>query len=433
MADPDPRHPYLDATPRLLIAGSACTALIAEPAGWINRRVETVELLAADETRRKVSVDFTLSAEVWKRLEIEDGVVVPITVLTKERRRDFDLRDETGRAIPVLGKEQNGNLAHVALVNAAFEALPDGLPGDAFESLTADLRRVVFDPPGDAREALGFFAGAAESGDPLRAAVWNDETCRRMLGALWENYVLFAVLQPGGPSRRVLKYGYSEDFDAMRADRLRSLLDLREILAALRRPDRAGFLIATPGAGWTASFHVEVAMPDELRIDRAFLVDLDAGVLVSGEEVDVNRASLYAPTAIPALADVNAYVEVAPERRGATFQAAATSTVVTGLLWLGVASELDAEAPGAAVSLLLAGAALFSGIAAVQREHRLVTMVFSTARRGLAIVTLCALAASATLAMEFPSRHPVEVWRWAAIVASLVALRLIWSAVRAPA
>ncbi|HWT94606.1 MAG TPA: hypothetical protein VN238_16540 [Solirubrobacteraceae bacterium] len=317
-------------------------------------------------------------------------------------------------------------------MNAAFGALPDDVTDDASEMLSADLRRIVFDAPGDARGALEHLAGAAEAGDHLRAAIWNDETCQKMLGALWENYVLFAVLAPEGPARRILKYGYSEDFNPMRSNRLADRLAPRELLAGLRHPDRAGFLITTPGASWAASFHVEIAMPDELRIERAFLFDGDAAEVISGEETNVNRASLYAPTQVPPLADVNAYVEVAPERRGATFNAAATSVVVTALLWLGVASELNAEAPGAAVSLLLAGAALFSGIAAAQHEHRLVTTVFSTARRGLAVVTLCALAGSATLAMEYPCRHPVDVRQWAAAVSSLVALRLTWSAVRAP-
>lgn len=429
---PEPEQPWYDETPKAVIAGAACTRLIAEPATWINRRVETVELLTGDETRRKVSVDFTLTEQMRQQLEIADGVVVPITVLTKERRRSFDLRDETGRAIPVLGKGQNGDLAHIALMNAAFEALPDDVTDDASQMLAADLRRVVFDAPGDARDALEFFAGAADAGDPVRAAIWHDDTCRQMLGALWENYVLFAVLAPGGPARRVLKYGYSEDFNPMRSSRLADRLALGEVLTRLAYPDRAGFLIATPGASWAASFHVEVAVPDELRIERAFLFERDAAELISGEELNVNRASLYAPDQVAALADVDAYVEVAPERRGATFQAAATSLVVTALLWLGVVSELDAEAPGAAVSLLLAGAALFTGFAAAQHEHRLVTTVFSTARRGLGVVTLCALTGSATLAMEFPCRHPVFVWWCAAALSSIVALRLAWSAVRAP-
>lgn len=123
---------------------------------------------------------------------------------------------------------------------------------------------------------------------------------------------------------------------------------------------------------------------------------------------------------------------IAPERAGRLFQAAVTSVVVSTLLWLGVSSGLDAENPGASVSLLLAGAALFSGISASLGEHRLVGAVFNATRRSLGIVTVCALMASASLAMEVPSARPTSVWTVAAaVVCSLAAARLCWAAVRA--
>jgi hypothetical protein len=89
-------------------AGIACAPLLADARSWIRRRVETIDMLAHEETHRRVSIDFALSPDQYRALAIDDGVVVPISVLTKERRRNFSLRDEGGRAIPVLGKEQNG-------------------------------------------------------------------------------------------------------------------------------------------------------------------------------------------------------------------------------------------------------------------------------------------------------------------------------------
>lgn len=169
-----------------------------------------------------------------------------------------------------------------------------------------------------------------------------------------------------------------------------------------------------------------------MRITTAFLYDVDTEESYSGTDTNVNRASLYASDTIEDDAAVDAFVEVAAERAGRTAQAAATSFVVTGLLWLGVASGLDAKNPGAAVSLLLAGAALFSGVTATQGAHRILRDVFSPPRFWLTIVSLSALTASATLAMEFPSPHPVWVWRWAAIACTVAAVRLCWSAVRAP-
>lgn len=419
--------------PAEVVAGIACTDLIAYPSSWINRRVETVELLSYEETRRRVSIDYTLDAVTRRQLEIADGVVVPITVLTKEPRRNFDLRDEGGRAVPVLGRQQNGELAHVALMNAALNALTEPPSEDAFEMLAADLRRIVFDAPTDAYDALAYLVGAAEAGDALRRAVWEDETCQALLTVLWQNYVLFAVLPPEGPSRRVLKYGYGDDFNlAPEQTRLRDRLAPFEVLSRVLSPDRRRFLIRTPGADRGVSFHLEVAIPEELRVTVAFLYDVDTQDAVSRVDVDVNRASLYAEEWADDRAGIDAYVEVAPERAGRTVQAATTSAIVTALLWLGVASGLDARNPGAAVSLLLAGAAVFSGFTAAQGTHSIVRVVFWRPRFWLTVVSLSALVASATLAMEIPTAHPVCVWRWAAIACSVAAARLCWAAVRAP-
>jgi hypothetical protein len=182
-----------------------------------------------------------------------------------------------------------------------------------------------------------------------------------------------------------------------------------------------------------SSFHVEVAIPEELRCDTAFLYDFAAEEQISATDTEVNRASLYAASELGAASDVAAYVEVAPERSGRTLQAAATSAIIATLLWLGVSSRLDATNPGAAVSILLAGAALFSGLAAAQGEHALVKKVFAAPRGWLLLATLAALAGSATLAMEIPDQHPVSLWRAAAITAMIASTRLIWSAIRAPA
>ena len=424
--------PEVDDEPPLLRAGFACTQLIAEPKSWINRRVETVEMLSHEETRRRVSVDFTLSDEQLANLTIGEGVVVPISVLTKERRRNFDLRDEGGRALPVLGKRQNGDLAHIALVGAAVDALPGAPSEDLLEVIAADLRQVVFAPSEEAEEALGFLLGSAASGDRRRQAIIDSPTCASILDALWSNYVLFAVLPTGGPNRRVLKYSYGEGFGFTTDDvGLRYRLQPKRVAGRFWKPDRREFVIECPSAWRAMSFHAEIAIPEELRVEFAILWDFDAEDALGEPDENVDRASLYA-SEIEEHQSANVYAEVAPERGGSTAQAALTSFTVSGLLWLGVASGLNATTPGPAVSLLTAGAALFSGLAAVQGEHRLVKRVFRRARLWLIVVTLAALTASALLALEIPCAQPVAQWRVAALVASVAALRLVWAAIRAP-
>lgn len=414
----------------LLDAGTAAADLIADPKRWIHRRVETVEMLSHEETRRRVSVDFSLRAAERERLTIPDGVVVPISVLTKEPRRAFDLRDESGRAVPVLGRRQNGALAQIALVYAAMEAARDA-PERDMAAITEELHTIVFAERAVARAALGEFADRARQAATWRS-VLEDVTCRALLDSLWANYVLFAVVDPAHTTcRRILKYSYSDGpAPFVRSSHGRRLTRAR-LGAWLDGPDRRQFVVECPGAWRAASFHAEVVIPEELRVERAEMRDADAERRISAIEVDVDRAALYAREEIAAGTDVELHLTIAPERAGRLFQAAVTSLVVCALLWLGVGSGLDAGNPGASVSLLLAGAALFSGISASLGEHRLVGAVFNATRRWLGVVTVCALAASASLAMEVPSRRPVCLWFVVACVCSVAAARLCWAAVRA--
>jgi hypothetical protein len=419
----------------LLIAGIASAPLISDPQSWINRRVETIELLSHEETRRQVSIDFTLSDDQLDELTIDQGVVVPISVLSKERRRNFSLRDESGRAIPVLGKDENGELAHTALLSAAYDALPEQPSQDVFDILAADLRQVVFGLPEEADATLDFIIASANGGDRWRAAIIADEACMSLLNALWANYVLYAVLAPNGPNRRVLKYSYGEGLAfASYSQPLRGRLARlapRELVRRAWTPDRNDFVIECPSAWRAASFHAEIAIPEEVRFELAVLWDFHAARALSAYDLNVDRAALYAPD-VDSEDYSTAFAVVAIERAGRVTQAALTCAVAAGLLWLGVESGLDAKNPGPAISILLAGAALFSSVAAVQGEHRLVKRVFAASRRWLVLTTLAALVASAALALEVPDTHPVGLWRVAAILCSVATVRLGWSAVRAP-
>jgi hypothetical protein len=419
-------------------AGFACAALIADPKSWINRRVETVEMLAQEETRRRVSVDFTLTAEQREALTTRHGMVVPISVLHKGALRNFDLRDEQPAVVPILNRADNAELGLTALLSAALDAIPEPHQAAAVDALTADLRQIVLADQATALEALEALVGAAGEGDAMRRAMWQDATCNSLLRTLASDYVLFAALAPGGPDRRVLKYGYGDEFWPDRPwKRLRERYAPTELWWRLRHPERARFFVDCPAAWRAASFHMEIAIPEELRVSYAVLGrpspgDPDAAIEHLGPADNfVNRSALYAATPIAPHDDVRAYVEIVSEREGGATRAAMTAVAVAGLLWLGWLSDLDASAPGAAVSLLLAGGAVVSGFAATTGDHIIVNKILRGRRRTLTLVALCALAASASLAMEVPDAKPLEVWLAAAIICTTAALRLGWSAIRA--
>ncbi|HKG02916.1 MAG TPA: hypothetical protein VKB03_07030 [Conexibacter sp.] len=416
---------------QLIDAGIAAAPLIADPKSWINRRVETIELLSHEEVRRQVSVDFTLTDAQLEQLRTSEGVVVPLTVLVKERRRAFSLRDESGAAIPVLGRRQNGDLALAALLHAASNAV--GVPTADLESVAAELRAIVFDPPAAARDAFEHFLGNAVHDDSTWSSIAADPVCRSLLDALWPNYVLFAVLVPGGPNRRILKYDYTEDVGRPGSASWRERLDPASAVYRFWYPDRRHFLIRSSAAWRASSFHAEIVIPEDLRFGYAALHDADTDEPVSSIEFDVDRASLHAMDEIAPGREVVAALEIGPERTARISQASATAVAVAALLWLGAASGLNADSPDAAVSILLGGAAIFAGITAVLGEHRLVSMIFSATRRWLSIVTAAALAGSTSLALALPDAHPVAIWRIAAALCTVAAVRLTWSWIRARA
>ena len=422
----------LEFLPSELRAGVTAQELIADPAAWINRRVETVRMLTHEETRRQVSIDFTLSVAQEEGLSTEEGVVVPISVLTKEPRRNFDLRDESGAAVPVLGKGSNGRLAHIAALSAALDPLAAAeASDDAIELLAGDIGHIVSGAPAEAGAALEQIAAGAGSGNRLRGLVWEDEIAREMLQTLAGNYVLFAVLPPGGPRRRILKYSYGDALEALEVS-FREQWRPSWLWLRATSPDRGRFFVQCPAADRAASFHAEIEVPSELRIEAAVLYDLENDLELSVVDSNVNRASLYANQSMDPHGDVTAYVEVVAERQGKPSLAVGAAAIVSILLWVGVLSHLDSRNPGSAVSILLAGAALFSGLLAVSGEHPLVSHLFSASRRWLSLVAVAALAASAALAMQAPSERPVGVWLVAAVIASVAAVRLGWAATRSP-
>jgi hypothetical protein len=242
------------------------------------------------------------------------------------------------------------------------------------------------------------------------------------------------VLPCGGPNRRILKYSYADDFDFAARDRvpLRRRLAPEEVADRAWSPDRNSFIVQCEGAWRAVSFHAEIAVPDELRVEMGIMYDFHAGHPFSELISNVDRLSLYASRELAEGDSAAVLLRVTPERTGRPTVAAVTSVAVAALLWLGVRSGLDSEEPGSRGVHAAGRRRAVLGFSAVQGEHRLVRRAFAASRRWLAVVTFAALAASASLAMEYPSKHPVDTWRICALLCTVAAVRLAWSAIRAP-
>jgi len=111
---------YLDADIRKL--GFVTHSLIGEWDAWVRRRVEQIELVSDASAKRRISVDFRLQREAFGDPVIKSGSkwvhYVPLTLLEKAPFANFDLRDESNTAIPLLTRRKTAAIAAATLIAA---------------------------------------------------------------------------------------------------------------------------------------------------------------------------------------------------------------------------------------------------------------------------------------------------------------------------
>jgi len=139
--------------------------------GWIHRRVESIGLSDAKAERRRVSIDFTLPESCVAISTGSGGVslhFVPIAMLRKGPLTDFNLRDESGNALPLLTKRRNGTLAASVLKLFAEERLAaaKGAPTALPPEIAQDIEEI----------AVGTVEAAEEESSRLK---W----CNRLVGS----------------------------------------------------------------------------------------------------------------------------------------------------------------------------------------------------------------------------------------------------------
>jgi len=401
-----PDEVYEEAAPRI---GRACFGLLFQEKHWIHRRVDRYSVLSPELFHRYASVDFTVPELFRETLAIRDGQwLVPIAALPKEPLRNFDLRDETGRAIPVVGREHNAPIAEHA-IRAAASLTPeiaetDDLPAE----LQAWISRISKQNTEDAEAALGEMLEAA-AGDAAAALIENPRAAL-LLSDLTSRYLLLAVVD-NVETRRVLKYRYEQSLTWRAVARIPQRLGWEPLVIATEAPE----------ASRAASYHAEIEIPEELRIDGSFIHDAKTPTIyaIDGE---ADRAALHAPS-VPIGSRPRLTFGVRLERSGFPTVAMATAWITALILVLGACfgNLSTPAAPEAALSLLLAGSALFAGAVARSGEHELVSAMFFLPRVLLVSNALVGLAAGAVLALGLSPSLIMATWHAAAVIASVTA------------
>lgn len=400
----------------------ACLQLLTDEPRWVHRRVETIDLLAQELVRRQVTVDFTLPVALLDDLRIGDEGpwCVPIAILEKRPLRNFDLREDDEWR-PILGAGPGGPVA-AGLVTAAARLAAAPTPLDL--DITALVERIARSDPDAALAAMEQLRRyAAETAQV--ATVLEDDTSAYFLTTLAGSYMLVALLaKPRG--RRILKYAYDEHIQFVGgrqhwARRLARRLGWSPLVID----------VAVPAAAHAASYHAEVVVPEELRLD-AFILDARTDELLSTDiERGVDRASLHAPR-VGLDTEPVLVAAVRAERADLPTIAFATSAVTAVLLIIGAAlGDLGSPTAGSSVALLLAGSVLFATAVARSGEHRLVRGVFAGPRWLLSLVAVAALAAAASVAFGADDDVRDAIWYVAGGVSLVSCLGLAVAFLRA--
>jgi hypothetical protein len=378
----------------------AADVLLRYQGAWRHRRVETVTVLSHEQMRRHVSIDFTVPEGQREGLRISpDEFVVPLALLDKRALVNFDLRNEEQHSIPLLTADQHRAIVRELL----YRLLDDELPDEGFEAAGELIEDVLADEPQDveARIAALEAAHGVELPD-FRATA--SELSRR--------FILWAIVR-GVDRRRVFKFAYEEPLG--------------------RGP---GFVFGFEAQGCTEalSYHLEVAVPDDLKARRTRLVDTATRRRLAAGEPDTDRPALYFRAEAPVPEAPWVLVDFAVERWRFLAPAALVATIIALLVaptFLFADLRALPDTAGAAV-LVLSTSAVFSLLILRSYEHPLLRLMLVRARMLLAASTVAALFAAASIGFRTASWVIEGTWALAALVSVLTAGILILETLRAP-
>lgn len=382
--------------------GAVILWLIESWSDWVHRRVEHVTLADPEVSERRISLDFTLApGDPIPALAQhgEEGVyLVPVTWMTKRRVTRFSLRDERDASLPVWTQTQTGVIATAVLAEAATDRLEP--PKSVTRSIRQPRLPTVPTIPADLLNDLWFIAYAKESealsrweglaGTPenlvdeeaqesarWRAAITRNGDFMALANDFARNYLILTAVRGMALSRRVLKLSFEEQrLDTPlrpRSAQLDRQTDdgWRHALRVLRR-QLERFLglrakrVELPAAsvGRAQCYHVEVDVPEGIRLTRARLVAYPAreslGAQTGGDEEREDIVTRSAQCVHLHLADVprafsGAGVLLLRIGDGLIVRGAWLNSLFTTTLLILLASFPKAfvSDPGAAVAVLL--------------------------------------------------------------------------------
>lgn len=389
-------------------------ALLLHTEQWAHRRVEQIEFVDEDTIRRQVSIDLTVP--VLAGAQAGEPVLVPLTLLRKRPLAVFDLRDEDGRALPMLTRAQNQRLATGVLSLAVEIALGQPAPDELVERLA----KLTGAPPEAAEAELEGILNHPHLHDVA------DRRLRRLAADLAHANLLLVALPAG--QRRIVKFAYQEEIVEGVSG------DARTVSAQLGW-QATPFTLPVPALGDTESYHLSVLAPDGLMIARSQLLDLHDGRPLGAAQSAVQRAA-HRAAGLGRETQAALRVELR-SRHGGLLGASMLATLACALLVsvgaLMLRQLLDHTESSAALLLLAPG--VVSAYLVRPEEHRLLSRMLRGSRQLVVLSGLCSFLSALSLIAGLPERALFWTWFVSSLLAWLAALGvwLAWRRSRAAA
>jgi hypothetical protein len=415
------------------VAGLETMRLLLAQPDWVHRRVDALEYRDSTTFRRRQSVHFTVpDAAPELAIGRTTARLIPLTTLRKETLVNFDCRDESEAALPVLTRGQQGLLMVRAMTSWAEGILGTQLAPD----IVGDIETLLTTAGPDGREARERMQ--AEGADRQRAALRADGLFPLMLDQFTGQFLLATLVHDPPGTQRIVKFSYEE------------LGDLapepwpRAPLAALCWIPRQA-ASAAESLFSTESYHFEADMPPGVDVPVASLWVGSTEHDMACVDVDIGghlRIALRATDFERGVAEVR--WSLRPARRGwlrtawiATALSALTLTVGAWRLDTITSSGVAGDAAGAgsgatdavsagtrtelAAAVILALIGTLGGLVARIEEHPLVSRLLEWPRRLAGAAALLPFIAAGTLVVGPAGTSRRVVWAILAAVGVAIA------------
>lgn len=415
--------------------GALCADLLDDTASWIHRRKETVSIIDESALKRQLSVDFTLcdcpSHDGWANLTDQifgdQLAAAPLFLLEKRPAwlMGFDLKDESGRSLPLMTSGDNAILSAATLERIAGRCLKE--KGLTLSTTVAEmLRSLARGNRADAERWLKRMeyplSSDATEDRVAMSALWEDVDMRWWLLTIAEASVVLVVYEKSSAHRRVLKLAYDEPLGIQ--PKLRSRFGWAPFKTWIVSPFIEG-----------ERYHLEVRAPRGMRLTRAALAD-DEHEQPKIDSDLTRRAHLYvdnANRAGGAIADIWLRVSGQGFLGGAALSSLLVVLAIAACIhWSHGIAENSTSAP----ALLLLLPAVIASYVGRPGQHPLTTHLLAIPRWALVLgaggaayyaAIRLALAGATPKAPQIDGRAAaIEGWLWPAVALSGLAFIVLF-------